>query len=554
MKFATKLVLWVVLIAFFVTTVHPRLAEADVAFLPAPGTMVSLSPSFTPAFVRGIKVYKDNPFKFDFIIDAGDDKYSASDPAFKEVSKKLIAYFLASLTIPEKDMWVNLSPYEKERIVPETFGDTQMGKELLAQDYLLKQVTASLMYPEGDTGREFWKKIYTESLKRFGSLNIVVNTLNKVWIVPDRAVVFENATDNSVVVVESRLKVMLEEDYLAATQQKVDVKAANQQLSNDIIREVILPVLEKEINEGKNFAALRQVYHSLILGTWYKNNLKQSLLAQGYVDRNKTTGVDNEDKKVNQSIYEQYLKSYRKGVYSYIKEEVDPVSNAVVPKKYFSGGFEAKNMAQIVQVQAIKGPDAAMRVKDLLNRNMLLMSFGLAAAFATGTGTDANSKALPSMLDQPVTTQAAPAPAASVESATFKQGDTGFALFKNSKAVQSLEKATGKKLTINDFNKWVDAKVITVKDAKGNILDAPVWTKMQPGYQIGFNLSNMMGDENVKANTTAETKPANPVAVKPAVVKVPVVKQVKTTNTVQTEPVSNAKQNASYFRRRAKKP
>jgi len=28
----------------------------------------------------------------------------------KDESRKLIKYFLASLTIPEKDLWVNLSP------------------------------------------------------------------------------------------------------------------------------------------------------------------------------------------------------------------------------------------------------------------------------------------------------------------------------------------------------------------------------------------------------------------------------------------------------------
>ena len=79
---------------------------------------------------------------------------------------KLIKYFLASLTIPEKDLWVNLSPYEKDRIIPQSFGLTEMGRDLLAEDYMLKQITASLIYPEDEIGKKFWKRIYEEAAKK----------------------------------------------------------------------------------------------------------------------------------------------------------------------------------------------------------------------------------------------------------------------------------------------------------------------------------------------------------------------------------------------------
>ncbi len=115
-------------------------------FLPTPGTRVSLSPVFNPPILKGIKVHPENPFRFEFILDKGD--FSNSPPLvggvrgggdqeqLKAEAQRLIKYFLASLTVPEKDLWVNLSPYEKDRIVPESFGLTEMGRDLLAQDYL----------------------------------------------------------------------------------------------------------------------------------------------------------------------------------------------------------------------------------------------------------------------------------------------------------------------------------------------------------------------------------------------------------------------------------
>ena len=39
-------------------------------------------------------------------------------------------------------------------------------------------------------------------------------------------------------------------------------------------------------------------------------------------------------------IYKRYLKAFKKGVYNYIKEESDPMTQEMIPRKYFSGGAE----------------------------------------------------------------------------------------------------------------------------------------------------------------------------------------------------------------------
>jgi len=203
------------LAGFLITSVIGPLpvARADEFRLPAPGVMVHLSPPLDPPILKGIKVHPDNPFRFDFILDKGDSLSLVKEGdrgSLKEEATKLIKYFLASLTIPEKDLWVNLSPYEKDRIIPQSFGLTEMGRDLLAEDYILKQVTASLIYPEDGIGKKFWKRIYAEAAKRFGTTDIPVNTFNKVWIVPEKAVVYESAQVETAYVVESKLKVMLE--------------------------------------------------------------------------------------------------------------------------------------------------------------------------------------------------------------------------------------------------------------------------------------------------------------------------------------------------------
>ncbi|MCK5012361.1 MAG: LysM peptidoglycan-binding domain-containing protein [Candidatus Omnitrophica bacterium] len=314
--------------------------------LPIPGTMVGLSPVFNPAIVAGIKIYPENPLQFDFIIDIGDDQLQGE--ALRQESQKLINYFMATLTVPEDEMWVNLSPYEKDRIIAEGLSHTEMGRDMLAQDYLLKQLTASLMYPEDDFGKEFWNRVYSKAQAEYGTTEIPMNTFNKIWIVPDEAVVYVH--DTNVFVVKNHLKVMLEEDYLAL---ESNVRSAKHGLGNvtkddieiisgvsaEIVREVLLPEIEKEVNQGKNFANLRQMYNSMLLATWYKKNLKESLLAKIYADKNKVNGIELEDKEIKQKIYDRYVEAFEKGVYNYIKEDIDSVTQEVIPRKYFSGGI-----------------------------------------------------------------------------------------------------------------------------------------------------------------------------------------------------------------------
>ncbi|MCR4338034.1 MAG: hypothetical protein NUV91_09555, partial [Candidatus Omnitrophica bacterium] len=237
--------------------------------LPLPNQRVELTPSFSPVILRGMKVIPEDPFRFDFIVERGDSSLNSKE--FKKESTRLIRYFLSALTIPEEDLWVNLSPYEKDRIIPDDLSKTEMGRDLLSQDYLLKQLTASLMYPESSVGKEFWERVYRKARESFGTTEIPVNTFHKVWIIPDRAKIYENG--ENVFIVGGHLKVMLEQDYLAEAAQNI---SKEDKLSTDIVRKIVLPAIEQEVNEGKHFERLRQIYHAMILATWFKRNLKKS--------------------------------------------------------------------------------------------------------------------------------------------------------------------------------------------------------------------------------------------------------------------------------------
>jgi len=373
--------------------------------LPDSHYFLSTTTGYNPAVVKAMTIHPDNPFQFDFLIDPGDDKWE--EEALRAESEKLAKYFLASLTIPEDQMWVNLSPYEKDRIVLEAFGGTEMGRDLLAQDYLLKQLSASLVYPEGDLGKQFWQRVYKKANEQFGATDFPTNAFNKIWIVPERATVYVH--DHNVFVVDSHLKVMMEEDYVArkanvgarhvvpvrndtssvqfkedtvesaltdARDGDNDVGAVREpplqnEIASEIVREILIPQIEKEVNEGKTFANLRQIFHSMILAAWYKKNLKESLLSKVYVDQEKTKGVDIKGKNEVQKIYDQYVRAFREGVYDIIKEEYDPATQDVVPRRYMAGGVQA-DVSHVMKDTAMLSPK---KLYELLKGKLVQTTF-----------------------------------------------------------------------------------------------------------------------------------------------------------------------------------
>lgn len=341
--------------------------QPSLPFLPPVGERVGLSQPRTPPVVKGIKIYPQEPLRFDFIIDTGQAR--ADDPALSDEATKMVKYFLAGLTVPGEDLWVNLSPQEKDRIIPEAFGYTEMGRDLLAQDYLLKQITASLIYPEGALGQAFWDEVYARVDAQYGPAGIPVDTFNKVWIMPRKAVVYENGP---LAFVESCcLKVMLEAEYLKTkgTGRKTKDESSDiSRLTSEAVKNIIIPAIEKEVNTGARFTKLRQIYHSLILATWFKKKLMagiaapssgtpgaagtrtapnaasgagnpEHILCRCYLNQNRVMGVDIPDKDIKQKIYSQYIAAFKQGVFDYIKEEYDPASQTIIPRKYFSGGM-----------------------------------------------------------------------------------------------------------------------------------------------------------------------------------------------------------------------
>ncbi len=334
---------WMTLLLFSLSLCVPPLAlSQNLSDLPVPGTFISPTSNFNAPVLSGVRVDAQHPLRLEFLIQNGQAPMTAEE--IERESQQLIKYFLASLTIPDKDLWVNLHPEQSGQTISEPLQQTDMGHVLLKQDYLLKQLTASMLHPDQEPGRRFWKNILDQSSTQLESA-ITGQLLHRIWIVPKDAVVVEDA--QGAYVVSHRLQVRLERDDLTIEEDGEDITEMAQELER-----VILPAIEEEINHGRNFAPLRQVYQSMILAAWYKRRLRQSLLGQTYADRAKVRGIDTPDNSIGEQVYQQYLRSLRRGVYNFIREEPAQGQGHPVPRQYFSGGILSISPSDLTIIRA----------------------------------------------------------------------------------------------------------------------------------------------------------------------------------------------------------
>lgn len=327
-----------------------------------------------PLFLAGVQVNPLNPWRLSFTLYS--DLPQASNIILKQDVEVLVKYFLTCLTLPENELWVNLSPYEKDRVMPPLFAKTLMGKSLLSQDYVLKQVSSVLLDPRRETGKIFWSRVYKESKQQWGTTKIAVRTHQKIWVLADAAHVIED--EHGAMISSSSLKVMMDDDELALSKSKMNTQhaEAGREISDRAFKTLMLPVLYQLVNEDKAFIPLRQIYSAFILASWYKKSIKNNLIQQRYVNQHKLGHLDSTNNKDIERIYQAYMKSFKDGAFHYIDDQ----DKTDLPRKYISGGakfdsshFHYEHKTSIAQMVPIKPriiadvkliSDQAMAVKN----------------------------------------------------------------------------------------------------------------------------------------------------------------------------------------------
>lgn len=292
---------------------------------------------FRPLHLRYLS-YDNINNNFELLLDKGDAKEFKAG-VIEDTTKELLSYFFVGITLPNNSFWVNLRPDFPDNIIDPALAMTDVGKILLEADLQLKKDTAKFTSPETPEGKKYWDKLYQKADELFGTSNVTIPTLTRPWIVPGEIIIRE--TENNAYIYKATLKVCLEEDYLkdSSTYNFKDerLKQLNE-YSSQLIRELIIPKLTKEVNNAKRYAPLRQIYYSLILAQWFKQKFYgKGGLYSWLIDKQNLNGLTSKTPWSKTTYFKEYQKSFKDGEYN-IQEPVSSIFGKGI-RTYFSGGI-----------------------------------------------------------------------------------------------------------------------------------------------------------------------------------------------------------------------
>ncbi|MCM8799372.1 MAG: hypothetical protein NC900_01390, partial [Candidatus Omnitrophica bacterium] len=295
---------------------------------------------FRPLHLRYLS-YDNVANNFQLFLDKGDLK-NPQKTELEDAIKTLLKYFFIGITLPNESFWVNLRPDSPDNIIDPYLAQTDIGKILLEVDLQLKKDTARFTSPETPEGKRYWELLYKKAEELFGYENITIPTLTRPWIVPDEIIIRE--TQDSAYIYKATLKVLLEEDYLKGTStynfKDERLKQLNE-YSSQLIRELIIPKLTKEVNIAKRYASLRQVYYSLIMAQWFKQRFYgKGGLYSWLINKKDLTGLVSKIPWDKNIYFKSYQKSFKEGEYNLRDSIPTPYGSTI--RSYMSGGMSLK--------------------------------------------------------------------------------------------------------------------------------------------------------------------------------------------------------------------
>jgi hypothetical protein len=182
---------------------------------PDPELLLFPSKRSHEATLNVIQVNPEENVNFQFGVDTVGpecDGRPMSDADKKAIQGRFFEYFFTALSMKNEDAWVNLGPDDRNRMLPEYLSGTSMGRIMLDSDYNLKRLSSSLIHPDCETGKRFWKKVFSAAQDKFSTTEMPYDVFTRVWMVPGEIILYE--WENWCYLAYSSLKVMCEKDFL----------------------------------------------------------------------------------------------------------------------------------------------------------------------------------------------------------------------------------------------------------------------------------------------------------------------------------------------------
>lgn len=262
--------------------------------------------------------YVGNPVKgkaLDYSFKADYVKDEEANPGWGGKAKLQLASdaFFTWLALSPDKFWVNLNPDQPDRIMDNAFAKTDAGRTLLEADLAMKHDFAAAINPDKHpSARTFW-----DNAPRRAGLPCFPET--RLWIEPKTAKVREQ--DGGIYILDAPLKVSAEwmdVEWHPPGARVCDLTDPEKRTSERLLRQHVMPEVEKRVNTSPGYADLRRVYASRVAAEWTRQqDAKKPTDFRSIINSNDASRWPLRGENANWSkheTYERYMKSGREGV------------------------------------------------------------------------------------------------------------------------------------------------------------------------------------------------------------------------------------------------
>jgi hypothetical protein len=327
--------------------------------------------NFTSIKLNYISVSTDQEggVNFDIILKA--QKANGSSPGIDPINSTVIGAtaFMTGLAIPSDKFWVNLNPWEPDRIIEEELSQSEVGRIMLEADLQMKKDFSNYINPcNNEMSNDLWNNLdnkreilvqrcmskYPGEIQNKNNVNFRPAT--RLWITPDK--IFTYSNDSQIYIINATLTIQSEADanhssfviynQNVRTLSKGCLEELNKsskeygEYFKERVDHTVLPSVIADVNYGDKYENLREIYVALALAQWYKLNINPS----NDVFQNIYSSDFTAPKALNPwspyKIWDDYVYSFENGEFKCLVNTTAETSNGTIIRSrlYSYGGVE----------------------------------------------------------------------------------------------------------------------------------------------------------------------------------------------------------------------
>jgi hypothetical protein len=357
--------------------------------------------NFTSIGLNYISVSKNGSdnINFDYIFKAQKANGTRPGIGFNDSTSLAMNAFMTGLAVDDDKFRVNLNPREPNDIIDQQLRESDVGRIMLEADFQMKSDFSYYENPcTNETGKAFWNNVdkkrdalIQRCMDKYpGEIldidNVRFGPGGRLTIVPDKIFAYINGTEiyiiNALLTIESES--CADPAYNASFRiRNQDIEALSEGCIEELNRSaneygeyykevqdrMIMPYVVADVNHGRKYEDLRNIYVALALAQWYKTTISPDTDIRDRIGSPKPAYLKSLEYWSPEEIWEKIVYFYEHGEYQCWENTTTETSTGMntVSRQRLIGGVVLSNIRDRMVVIDQVPPEINDQIRRVLH-------------------------------------------------------------------------------------------------------------------------------------------------------------------------------------------